>query len=141
MTKADRPLKNEGTSAHSEEQNPTEGPPSSDSETANREALSDEPTLSDDAWRQQQSRRIYYLRAQTGLTQEEFADVLGWSTSKQSQIEQNADTVRIRPLDVMAARFIAEHPLEALKLTRGISETVREKLLAYVQQVEDFDGL
>ena len=95
--------------------------------------------LSDAEWKRKQSRHIYHLRAQTGLTQEEFAALLGWSTSKQSQIEQNTDAVRIRPLDVMAARFIAMHPLEALKLSRRLPSRTRAKIVSYAERLEDFD--
>lgn len=139
MTKAERPGKHARSAANHDKHESTEENPSGDSEAAEETARSDEGALSDEEWKERQARRIYYMRAQTGLTQAEFAAVLGWSTSKQSQIEQNADAVRIRPLDVMAARFIAERPLEALGLARDISETVRDKMLSYAQQVEDVD--
>jgi DNA-binding transcriptional regulator YiaG len=104
-----------------------------------KDYLAGEEALSEAAWKDKQSRRIYHLRAQTGLTQGEFAALLGWSTSKQSQIEQNTDAVRVRPMDVMAARFVTMHPLEALKLSRGLSSEAKAKVLSYAERLEDFD--
>jgi DNA-binding transcriptional regulator YiaG len=91
-------------------------------------------------WRQKQSQHIYHLRAQTGLTQKEFAAVVGWSTSQQSQIEQNAASVRIRPMHVMAARFVAEHPLKALEIARDVPPKARDKLHSYAEHKRDFKG-
>lgn len=91
-----------------------------------------------DEWKYKQSQRIYQLRAQTGLTQKEFATLVGWSASQQSQLEQNTDSVRIRPMHVMTARFVAEHPLEALKSSHALSEKVREKVVAYAERIRDF---
>lgn len=98
----------------------------------------DDASLTYDEWKYRQSQRIYQLRAQTGLTQKEFAALVGWSTSQQSQIEQNTETVRIRPMHVMAARFVAERPLEALKVPHELPERVYEKVRAYAERIQDF---
>lgn len=95
-------------------------------------------SLSYEEWKHKQSQRIYQLRAQTGLTQKEFAALVGWSPSQQSQIEQNTESVRIRPMHVMAARFVAERPLEALKVPHELPKEVREKVEAYAERIQEF---
>lgn len=98
----------------------------------------DGTSLTYEEWKRKQSRRIYQLRMQTGLTQKEFAALVGWSPSQQSQIEQCAEAVRIRPMHVMTARFVAKQPLEALQMTYELPEEVREKVEAYAERLREF---
>ena len=88
-------------------------------------------------WRHTQSQRIYQFRVQTGLTQKEFATLVGWSASQQSQLEQNVKNTKIRPKHVMTAWFVAQHPLEALKVAHELPENVREKVKAYAERIRD----
>lgn len=139
MSRSDGPKHSsrpEGRLSERGEQSDGSQPSSSGADAASR---SGDDALPEAEWKHKQSRRIYHLRAQTGLTQEEFAALMGWSTSKQSQIEQNTDSVRIRPMDVMAARFVATHPLQALRLSRGLPARAREKIKSYAERLDDFD--